>query len=150
MPQKEEEKYICPHCGEHITSLDYQAPQIDYGTFWIESGDWDSDRSDNEGDTTYRCPECNETINNIDELEIYKSKEEKEKEEKEKQKPLTEKNKLIEKFNNTEIEIKNGNFYKCPKCKTEYELDRYEEQAMCKCGTIIRRNISNKINKLIQ
>jgi len=50
--------YKCIHCDEIIEYLRYSTDASAYGTYGIESGDYDEDGCDHNGETFYSCPEC--------------------------------------------------------------------------------------------
>ena len=60
--------YKCPHCEVEIDHLLYQEGATIYGTFDIETQDYEQDESEADGNTRYECPECNERINSINDL----------------------------------------------------------------------------------
>lgn len=60
--------YKCPHCEAEINHLLCQEDATIYGTFDIETQDYEQEDTDAEGGLRYKCPECHEGINSIDDL----------------------------------------------------------------------------------
>ena len=59
---------LCPHCREEITSLQYLEDATIYGTFDIETEDYEQDETEADGNLRFRCPECDEAINSVEDL----------------------------------------------------------------------------------
>ena len=71
--------WTCPNCGEPIDYVDYSEPMVQYGRADLPNRrmegnqhissyiDYNYNDSDNNGDTTHHCPECDEEIN-VDDL----------------------------------------------------------------------------------
>ena len=52
----------CPHCEAEIESLLYNMPCSEYGSCDLRGENFDSDGTDDSGDVTYICPECNDEL----------------------------------------------------------------------------------------
>jgi len=50
--------YVCRHCEEEITHLDYSVKVQEYGTLHIEEGEHITDDTETNGDYQYLCPHC--------------------------------------------------------------------------------------------
>ncbi len=53
---------FCRHCENEIDHLYYRADMVEYGSCNTDGSDWDCDNTENNGDTTYTCPECEEEV----------------------------------------------------------------------------------------
>ena len=63
MPQ-----YHCPHCNEEIEHLNYYENATIYGSYDIETEDYEQEETEPAGGARFECPGCNEKINSIDDL----------------------------------------------------------------------------------
>lgn len=68
--------YKCPECGGKITNLNYDSNINEWGYYDIWTEDWDT-RNTETNETTYRCPQCENEIYNLDEIEEWTDDEEK-------------------------------------------------------------------------
>ena len=59
---------LCPHCREELEYLSYREDAIVYGSYSIETEDYEQDETDVVGGLILSCPECEETINSINDL----------------------------------------------------------------------------------
>ena len=57
--------YKCPHCEVEIDQLLYQEDATIYGTFDIETQDYEQNETEGEGGLRFRCPECDEIIDSV-------------------------------------------------------------------------------------
>jgi hypothetical protein len=53
----------CPNCEAEIDHLRYSMPTFEYGTCNLDGEEYDSDGTEDNGDTTYGCPECDDDLN---------------------------------------------------------------------------------------
>lgn len=60
--------YRCPHCEEEIRYLNYQEDATNFGTYDIESEDYELDETEADGNLRYYCPKCDEEIISIGNL----------------------------------------------------------------------------------
>lgn len=130
--------YKCPHCEEEIEHLNYSTNGYEYGSYHIDSQDYDCDGSEHDGGTTFNCPECDEEINHPDDLEEVE--EETEEEDKtEDYAPIRtpqEKETLLCKDSDTQ----HRNIVRCKKCGQGYEFQDNEKIAECSvCATEIKK-----------
>jgi len=69
-----EHYYRCPECGAKIKYLHYDSFVNEWGNYGIYSQDWDQRDSDT-NETTYKCPECDNEICDIDGIEEWTDEE---------------------------------------------------------------------------
>jgi predicted RNA-binding Zn-ribbon protein involved in translation (DUF1610 family)/DNA-directed RNA polymerase subunit RPC12/RpoP len=60
--------YECPHCGEEIDCLKYCEDATIYGSYDIETEDYEQEETEGDGGVRFRCPECDESIGSTDDL----------------------------------------------------------------------------------
>ena len=60
--------YKCPHCEAEIEELLYTEDAAIYGTYTIETENYNQDETEASGGIRFECPECNEGINSINDL----------------------------------------------------------------------------------
>ena len=60
--------YKCPHCDEEIDCLKYCEDATIYGSYDIETEDYEQEETEAEGGVNFRCPECDENIGSTDDL----------------------------------------------------------------------------------
>ena len=60
--------YECPLCSEEIDHLLYKEDATVYGTYDIETEDYEREDVDTDGGLRFTCPECDGDIDSIDDL----------------------------------------------------------------------------------
>lgn len=155
MPQ-----FKCPHCEEEITELRYHEDATIYGSYDIETEDYEHEETEGNGRIKFTCPECDENINsaddliNVEEREIIASRDNtrlilREKEER-RELPVPE---AIEQnwkgeysgFHNSNDRQKQSAIIICPKCGSKNEAIENETIECYKCNKEINLLNAKKI-----
>ncbi len=122
-------KYICPHCGEHISHLEYTIGGYSYGLFYIKNEEFEGEGFEEDGETDYECPVCNHNINDPTDLEEVPEEEEEEEEDIAPIRIPNEPNNMLSDFKRP---WSNGKTCKeCTKCGQVVEFDPEEHEIEC-------------------
>lgn len=73
--------YQCKHCHEEINYIQYKADATEYGSVYLDSGNYERDESQTDGNYFYSCPECE--YDSSDKEDIYENVDENEDDEEE-------------------------------------------------------------------
>jgi len=60
--------YKCPHCDTEIDRMNYREDGTIYGTYDIETDDYEQEDTEAQGNLKYSCPNCDEDIDSVEDL----------------------------------------------------------------------------------
>lgn len=143
----------CNHCSAELDSLDYRAEVTEWGRCDVDGGDWESHDSENTGDTTYSCPECERETCPEDLLDEDPDEEEEEEEEEETISPpeetersaenrATVKMSFDEKVFSSRRTSGNVNVITCTGCRHSFSIQTRDDAVCPKCET---ENYTNEV-----
>ena len=142
----------CPHCHAEIDYLSYSADYTEYGTEYgtcsVTGDDWECDErnlndTENNGNTNYECPECNETLDPDDVLDELPEEDEDEEVSEEvtltntdnsEEDSITDGGHLITPIRSNNIQVAEGfddYSIKCPECEKENTYTSGDETIIC-------------------
>ncbi len=147
--------FYCPNngCHEEIESLLYSVGVTEFGNYYIEREDWDTDDTETSGEYRYECPECN---NELDLSEVLTENPNEEDEDEDTEHPQraiekAEQNTEVINFCNEEAFTQKGrqniDIIKCERCSHMFSVeDRDLTNLICtNCSHAIKTKLPIKV-----